>query len=347
MPRVDLLGDEDELRHQKKSKSPSVKCHAPGALVDAGALVERLADEAQLLVRRREACPERARAAAPARRREQDERVRASLHLVDRSRDERPDRGRPSGAATRSARNPAETPCLNVCPTTRDADELAPAIRPEAAVVARRVEVAPVEVLGVAGEVAAVAGGSARAERVQSRRRSGRPAAPRARGSCAPRVGGAHPAVLPRAPEHVADDAADPQRPSPQPQPREVDPAEPADEDRVRLGVREGHGERRARGGRRLLVLLLQRREHALAAVARVRRDVHRDREPRLDALRACVLKKLIAATPTTSPSSTASETIPSPAGLRSNHHANSSSESCVVPTRASSATSDGRHSGV
>ena len=27
--RVDLLRDEDELRHQKKSKSPSVKCHAP------------------------------------------------------------------------------------------------------------------------------------------------------------------------------------------------------------------------------------------------------------------------------------------------------------------------------
>jgi hypothetical protein len=58
-------------------------------------------------------------------------------------------------------------------------------------------------------------------------------------------------------------------------------------------------------------------------------------------------LKKLIAATPTTSFSSTASETIPSPPGLRSNHHVNSSSESCVVPTRARSSTSDARHSGV
>ncbi len=58
------------------------------------------------------------------------------------------------------------------------------------------------------------------------------------------------------------------------------------------------------------------------------------------------VRKKLIAATPTTSPPSTASETIPSPAGFRSNHHANSSSESCVVPTRASSATSAARWSG-
>ena len=95
------------------------------------------------------------------------------------------------------------------------------------------------------------------------------------------------------------------------------------------------------RGGR-LLVLLLERREDALAAVARVRRDVHRDRQARLDARRAVVVKKLIAATPTTSPPSTASDTIPSPAGFRSNHHANSSSVSCVVPTRASSATSDG-----
>ena len=59
------------------------------------------------------------------------------------------------------------------------------------------------------------------------------------------------------------------------------------------------------------------------------------------------VLKKLIAATPTTSPWSTASETIPSPPGFLSNHQVNSSSESCVVPTRASSATSDARHSGV
>ena len=59
------------------------------------------------------------------------------------------------------------------------------------------------------------------------------------------------------------------------------------------------------------------------------------------------VLKKLMAATPTTSPSSTASETIPAPPGFRSNHHVNSSSVSCVVPTRASSATSDDRHSGV
>ena len=35
----------------------------------------------------------------------------------------------------------------------------------------------------------------------------------------------------------------------------------------------------------RLLVLLLERREDALAAIARVRRDVHRDRQARLDAL--------------------------------------------------------------
>ena len=88
------------------------------------------------------------------------------------------------------------------------------------------------------------------------------------------------PALLSRTPQRVADDGARAQRACPQPQAREVDPVEAVYEDRIRGSVREGHGERGARLRRRRLVLPLERREHALAAVARVGRDVHRDREP-------------------------------------------------------------------
>ena len=161
-----------------------------------------------------------------------------------------------SGAATRSARNPAETPCLNVWPTTATPASSSGAVRAEAAVVARRVEVAPVEVLGVAREVAAVAlrrhAGRAR----PCRPRSGRSGARRGRGACADAGSGvAHPALLALATKRVANDARDAERLGPQPQPRQVDPAQPADEDRVRVRVRERDGERRAGRGRGVLVL--------------------------------------------------------------------------------------------
>ena len=98
-------------------------------------------------------------------------------------------------------------------------------------------------------------------------------------------VQGAHTAALAGPSERVPHDPARTQRPSPESQPRQVGPPEPPDEDRIRLGVRKGHRERRARCRRGFLVGLLQRREHALAAVAGIRGHVHGDGEPSVDAL--------------------------------------------------------------
>ena len=57
MARIDLLRDEDELRSLEEVEVAEREVPGVGSLVDAGAVVERLADEAELLVRRREACP--------------------------------------------------------------------------------------------------------------------------------------------------------------------------------------------------------------------------------------------------------------------------------------------------
>ena len=114
VPRIDLLGDEDELAPRSEEVEVAER-EVPrvGALVDVDTVVERLADEAKLLVRRREACPDE-RAAMRRTGREQDERVGAALHLGGGARHERANGRASSGAATRSARKPAETPCLNV-----------------------------------------------------------------------------------------------------------------------------------------------------------------------------------------------------------------------------------------
>ena len=117
MVGIDLLRDEDEL-HQKKSKSPRVKCHA-------SRLATRYASSWSVLPMKRSflfvgAKPEarsarlvaasrggrRTSASAPPRTSSSDRRSTARVELES------------PGATTRSARNPAETPCLNVCPTT-------------------------------------------------------------------------------------------------------------------------------------------------------------------------------------------------------------------------------------
>ena len=158
------------------------------------------------------------RCAASARRQEH-ERVRAALHLGGSAGDERAYRLRVSGGrATRSATNPADTPCLNVCPTTATPDELAFTVRAETAVVARRVEIPPVEVLGVAGEVAAVARGGAPTQLVQLRAEALDEPHLEAVDRPRRRVRRPQPTALARPAERVPDDARGPQRPRPQPQ---------------------------------------------------------------------------------------------------------------------------------
>ena len=56
MTRIDLLRDEDDLRSLEEVEVAEGEVPRAGALVDASAVVERLADEAKLLVRGREAC---------------------------------------------------------------------------------------------------------------------------------------------------------------------------------------------------------------------------------------------------------------------------------------------------
>jgi len=97
-------------------------------------------------------------------------------------------------------------------------------------------------------------------------------------------VRSSQPPMLARPPQDVSDNGTHPQGPRPQPESRKVDPAEAGDEDRVRGAVGKGHRERRTRGCRGRLVLALERREDALAPIARIGRDVHGDRESRLDA---------------------------------------------------------------
>ena len=189
--------------------------------------MERLADEAELLVRRREARARGARvwsrrpaaAEGRARRRRRAPR-RASARARARVELESP------GATTRSARNARRDAVLERVPDDRDAGQLPVRYGAEAPVVARRVEVAPVEVLGVADEVVPVAGARARPSASKSGR-SARRAAPRGRRRRRRRRPGAQPAVLARPAEQVAGDGADAQRPRPQPKPRQVDPAEP------------------------------------------------------------------------------------------------------------------------
>ncbi len=60
MPWVDLLGDEDDLSHCRSEEVEVAEREVPcvGGLVDLDTVVERLADEAELLVRGREASPQ-------------------------------------------------------------------------------------------------------------------------------------------------------------------------------------------------------------------------------------------------------------------------------------------------
>ena len=271
----------------------------------------------------------------------------ASLHLVDGAREQRANDVAPARRRHEVREEAGRDAVLEGVPDDGDATQLGAAIRAEAAVVAGRVEVAPAEVLGVADEVAPVGGGGAAAELVEVRAEPLELGAPRARaGSRSAPSGSPEPALLPRPPERVPDDGAGAQRARPQPQARQVDPPEPVHEDRVGGAVRERDRERSAgRGGGRL-VLPLERREDPLPAVAGSVATLT-GIASRVTAPSSAVRKKLIAATPTTSSSSTARDTIPSPAGFRSNHQANSSSESCVVPTRASRATSAARRSAV
>ncbi len=191
------------------------------------------------------------------RRRKEDERIGAPSHLVHRTRDECARLVAPARCGDEIGEEARRDAVLERVPDDRDADERAVAVGTEAAVVARGVQVAPVEVPGVAREVAAVAGGRARAQLVEVRAESldepDLEAVDRRRG----RGRGAQSAALAGPPERVAHDRADPQRTRPETQPRQVEPAEPADEDRMRPRVRERHRQRRAGLGSRLLVLPL------------------------------------------------------------------------------------------
>ena len=106
--------------------------------------------------------------------------------------------------------------------------ELASPVGAEAAVVPRRVEVAPVEVHGVAREVIAVAGRRAGTELVQVRPEALDRANLEASEATRGRIGFAQPAVLAGSAERVPHDSGGAQRPSPQPKPWQIDPAEPA-----------------------------------------------------------------------------------------------------------------------
>ena len=99
-----------------------------------------------------------ARRCADRRRRQQDERVRPSLHLFDGTRDERAHGVGVVGRRDEVGEEARRDAVLERVADDGDADERVLPVRPEAAVVPRRVEVAPVEVPGVAREVAPVAG---------------------------------------------------------------------------------------------------------------------------------------------------------------------------------------------
>ena len=191
-----------------------------------------------------------------------------------------------SGAATRSATKPADTPCLNVCPTTATPASFLSAVGAEAAVVARRVEVAPAEVLRVAREVAPVAGRGTCAELVHL----GAEPLDRAHLEAVRCVRGVESAtrIPPRSPGRPSAYRTTPPARSGRAQRRSrgrsIHPSR-----RMKIGYDLALGKVTVSGEPEAAAAasfcLLQRREDALPAVARVGRDVHRDREPRLDAL--------------------------------------------------------------
>ena len=158
--RVDLLGDEDEPAHHRKSRSPSSKCGRAGQRL-AG---ERLAEQRERLRRRHEAGERRSARASHGRRRG-DRAPRPSARAAARA--------SPSRSPSTSARRP---------PTGRARRRPRSRRRSRQRVVARRVGEAPVQPGGVAQH--AVAAGRCAASMRPRARRSARPA--RARRSGAP-----------------------------------------------------------------------------------------------------------------------------------------------------------------
>jgi hypothetical protein len=164
------------------------------------------------------------------------------VYLGDGTGHEGADRGRVVRSRNEIGEEPGRDAVLERVADHAGAGELVAAVHAEAAVIARRVEVAPVEVRSVAGEVAPVAGRRAPPELVHVHAETLQRAHFEAVEHPGSGIRRPHAATLTRPAERVPDDARDAKRPCPQPQSRQVDPAEPPHEDRVRLCVRERHG---------------------------------------------------------------------------------------------------------
>ena len=221
------------------------------------------------------------------RRRQEHERVCASLHLRDCARHERANRCSVLGSRDEVGEKPGGDAVLERVADDGHTGELASPVRAEAPVVARRVEVAPVEVRGIAREVIAVAR-PPRGHRASSR--SGAEALdtrePRARGGCAPPGPArasrrAHPHGRGRTARLRTTRSG---RAHSRSRGRSIQPSL-----RTKIGYDFAFGKVTVSGEPEAAAAssfsALQRREHALPAVARVGRDVHRDREARLGAV--------------------------------------------------------------
>src|SRR5687767_14527901 len=118
-----------------------------GASVDVDAVEEGLADEAELLVRRREASSHERAAVRWVPGREQDERVGAALDLGGGTRHERSNGLRVLRRRNEVGDEAGGHAVLEGVTDGRDTGELVSPIRAEAAVVTWRVDVAPADVL--------------------------------------------------------------------------------------------------------------------------------------------------------------------------------------------------------
>src|SRR6266480_3813283 len=139
------------------------------SLVEAGAVAKGLADEAESLVRRHESGREQRLSLHAGRRRQEHERVGTGTHLVDCAHEQRASRLVVLRRSDEVGEETGRDAVLERVPDDHDACELARPVRGEAAILARRVEVAPVEVRRVANEVVAVGRADSTAKRVQIR----------------------------------------------------------------------------------------------------------------------------------------------------------------------------------